>query len=273
MNGQTALLVSSYQPNREASELLRIALRSIQKFASGCKVIVVDVGSPAHSWLVKESEFSEVTFRYESWFPKSWSGVSSAEKFARKSLRLDPPRRGSLVNGYTLNLGLETLQHSPRVEFFMTLQTDIMFTSNGLLDLLRNMATGDVAAAGVRGQSNFDKTEKTLHSLGCLWRQDVFTSLDTDFLPEFPSFDVGELAIHTARERGFQISSLLNSYSDKAHADQLDPSRSLWDFDKTYSDSGDLVFLHLGRGIPNSRSAKSNQRLTLWNSVARDLIG
>jgi hypothetical protein len=253
--------------------LLRIALRSIEKFAPDSKVIVVDVGSPLHSGLVRESEFREVAFRYEAWFPKSWFGVSAVEKITRKSLGLKPPRQGSLVNGYTLNLGLQTLEEIPEVDYFMTVQTDIMFTSHRLLDLLRNMVTGNVAAAGVRGQSNFDKSEETLHSLGCLWRRDAFKSLSANFLPDFPNFDVGEHAIHLAREKGFQIASLINSYSNKSQTDQLDPSRSSWDFDKTYSSSGELVFLHLGRGIPKSVKANSDERLTLWKSVARDLIG
>ena len=57
-NSDVAVVLSSYQPNRTSSDILRIALSSLEKInLKNVSVWVVDVGSPKNDHLVKKNEY------------------------------------------------------------------------------------------------------------------------------------------------------------------------------------------------------------------------
>ncbi|MDA1055784.1 MAG: hypothetical protein O3C40_35775 [Planctomycetota bacterium] len=58
-----ALVIATYQPNRLSSDLLRVALRSFERFHhAGSAAWVVDVDSPEHPERVEPAEFPNVNF-------------------------------------------------------------------------------------------------------------------------------------------------------------------------------------------------------------------
>lgn len=132
----------------------------------------------------------------------------------------------------------------------------------------------DTAAVGVRPQLNFDGSETTLHSLGCLWRTTVFRKLNETMLPDFPRFDVGERAISTALAAGFDFQGMPNTYCDSLLQNQVrdDRLRRL-QADRTVDGQGEVLFMHLGRGIPTATGEKSGgeTRIRDWVGVWRNL--
>ena len=57
-DNNTALVFASYQPNKISSDILRVALDSLEKInLANISVWVIDVGSPKSDYLVKQNEF------------------------------------------------------------------------------------------------------------------------------------------------------------------------------------------------------------------------
>jgi len=265
----TALAISSYQPTRQSSELLRLALGSIQKFSPQAHTYVFDVGSPKSKWRVDPDEFPDVTFHSTSYIPKSWERTSSRYRAARKVFMMGPPRQGSIANGWTLDWAWEKLQNQG-YKFFMTLQMDILLTSERTLPLLvKEAGKPGRFAAGVRRQLNLGKSEPILHSLGCMWNADVLEQLGEKFAPDFPDYDVGEKLSAAASRLGLDFYSL-KSMSEARNPDVLTHLNSLFGgrSDAAFDNNEELLFLHLGRGIPKSmRFTKTRDPLANWREA------
>jgi hypothetical protein len=135
----------------------------------------------------------------------------------------------------------------------MTLQADIMLTKPGLIDFLLSKFNPNTAAVGVRPQLNYSQTEPILHSLGCMWDTEKFLQLDQGMEPDFPNFDVGEKAISLARSRGWETVGLRNTYLSPGTEQEIrDPTFRTFLVDRTLDDDNEVIFMHLGRGIPRA---------------------
>jgi hypothetical protein len=261
-----ALVISSYQPNKYASELLRIALRSLEKFPRpDVSIWVVDVGSPKHAYLVTPSEFKDVNFISTDHTPIDYDAFPIWKRLlSKKKLR-----NGSYANGWTLEYALsifDNLNYTP--EYMMTLQMDIIVTHKDWLGSLLNLFDDNVIAVGVREQVCFDKSQKILHSLGCLWDYKKFKELDLDLMPDFPKYDVGERAIAVAVKSGKDIVSMRCSYNyDMTHI--LDKTTNSYIVDKTIDSHDNVVFLHFGRGIIKAKKNELPNKMTLndWRGL------
>lgn len=272
---EIAFVISSFQPTPLASELLRIALTSITKFSpANSKCYVFDTGSPRRRFLVHPDEFPTVSFHYSGVTPRSWERTSPRLRLARTLALLGPPRQGSIANGWTLDWALS----NPEIQkstYFMTLQMDVMFTSPSLIpEIMRHFSDGAVAV-GVREQLNLGKTDSILHSLGCMWLTKTFLEINTPFAPIFPDFDVGEFAIHVAKNEGNTISSLASKPLDDSSSDAKTVSNLLGDrVDTVYGgDGNELLFLHLGRGIPKTGGKTSKTTaLNPWISAYKSFV-
>lgn len=255
---EIALVISSFQPTAESSDILRIALSSIEHFTNQeVSVWVVDVGSPKHKNIVGKDEFDEVNFIVTDHTPLEkrsyplWRGDFPLWK---RILGMEQPRNGSYANGWTLELACSTfrrINYEPK--YMMTLQMDVMATADNWLEVLLSGFDKDVIAVGVLKQLCFDKSENILHSLGCIWDYKKKSEPDTSFMPAFPNYDVGEKAIVNAKKSGFKIKALRNTYSEPTLVDLLDDRfKNLPGVDRALDDKNNVVFMHLGRGIPKS---------------------
>ena len=83
-DNNTALVFASYQPNKISSDILRVALDSLEKInLANISVWVIDVGSPKSDYLVKQNEFKNFNFLYVNFTPTSWERTSFFEKFSK----------------------------------------------------------------------------------------------------------------------------------------------------------------------------------------------
>jgi hypothetical protein len=272
-----ALVISSYQVNRNASRLLRVALDSMLFFKNKESCIwVIDVGSPKTDFLVTPDEYPTVNFVITSYTPRSWEGDSFKKSFVKKFFGIKPPRSGSHANGWTLNLGIHAFQENNYMPlYFMTLHMDIMFTRDNALDVLLSMFDDNTAAAGFRKQLNYDKTRDILHSLGCLWSMKNYIKLEGSFMNEFPAYDVGERLVADAVDKGMHIKNLSNTFSQPELNHTIkEKELQNWKVDKALDFHGNVVFVHLGRGVLKSeggeiKKVSIDDWQELWNDIRR----
>ena len=274
-NTNIALVIASYQPNKKASDLLRIALKSIIiNTVIDHSIWVIDVASPRHDFIVKPEEFEKVNFVYLGHFPIKFS-KSLLKRIIKSLIKLkfnkSLLRNGSYINSWSLNYAktlFESINYLPK--YLMTLQMDVMVTKKGWLknDMLSKFKKGTIAV-GVRGQLCYDKTIAILHSLGCIWDYHLFLENNLDFNDLLPKYDVSEYAIVKAKNLGFSIIPLINSFTNKIEFKYDDPFDK-YTYDRTFNDNKEIIFIHLGRGIKNSEDKifdKNFIGLKEWNQV------
>ena len=262
-SAQVSLIISAYQPTPDSSKLLRVAIESaLCQTGRDIAIWVVDGASPDSAHKVRPLDYPHVNFIEAAKVPRTFDFRRiSAGSLAKKTRLLfsKPQNQGSYANGWGLDLGVmeAVFRTQPRPDYFMTLQMDVMFSHPEAIDFLLSKFSSDTAAVGMRPQSSYDRSEDGLHSLGCLWHTPKFLQLEESLLPDFPRFDVGEKAVSKARELGMEIVGLDNTYSDwTAESRIVGPKFLGLKVDRTLDDNGEVLFLHLGRGIPRSQGRK-----------------
>ena len=255
VNPIIGVIIAAYLPNEDAKSLLRVAIESVEAQAGvPLSIWVVTAGSPSGALRVRPDQFPRANFIFTDSYPVAWE-LSSFREFFAALLRLPKPRKGSTVNGWSLDLGLEVMLSSiDKPRFVMTLQMDVMFTRSDSLEQMLGEFEEGVACVGVREQQNFGGTCQILHSLGCIWDLELFQNLGLNFAPDFPEFDVAEKAVVQAVTAGKRTIAFRNI---RSHADvKLEPQRYGRFQDVTVNDKGDVLFVHLGRGVSKSVGAK-----------------
>ena len=264
-NTDTAIILASYQPNKIASDILRVALNSLSKIdLDNCSVWVVDIASPNSENLVKHSEFTKFNFLYVNFLPQDFN--KNVLKKILDFFNFPKKREGSFINSWSIHFALnyfKNINYDPK--YFLTLQTDIIFTSYNILKNLRAKLeqNKNLIAAGFREQPNLGKRYKILHSLGCMWNYDLFKKLNLNLYPKFPDFDLAEYAIAKSLDKGYKTYSLKNARIEKSLIKNIkeDKYLKLGDgVDICLDENSDVVFLHLGRGISKSLYNKDNNK-------------
>lgn len=242
------LVVVSYQPNDMAQEILRVCLRAIQRYTpEPHELWVVDNNSTWANveWLLRWPDLNVVLNRTEP--------IPSGERGILARMRGKPNQQtwGSYANGVALDLAACLLD--PQSRYLMTLHMDTMPCRAGWLTFLQSKLRDGVAAAGVR----MDKArtpEGVPHVLGCLLDFQLFQQLHLDFLPQLPEYDVGDRATAALRETGRAMFACRNTLWDPLLVESIPPSSPLrhLNVDRAFDDDGDVIFLHLGRGVRKS---------------------
>ncbi len=263
----TAIIIASYQPNKVSSELLRIALSSIEKInLDDISVWIIDVGSPKKDYLVKSNEFNKFNFIYVDYSPITWEQTPLLTRIIKTIFLQKAPRAGSYANAWSLEFALsyfEKINYFPN--FFMSLQSDIIFTNYYSITELREKIkkNKNIIAGGYRVQKNLGKNYDVVHSLACMWNLELFKKLKLNFYPDLPNYDIGEKAIAIASNKGHEILGYRNLRIQKLLSTEIidDKYLSLGDgVDVCVNNNLDVVFLHLGRGIEKSRNTKFNSQ-------------
>jgi len=112
-----------------------------------------------------------------------------------------------------------------------------------------------------------------LHVLGYLVDFQVFRRLSIDFLPDLPALDVGDKVTVKLREAGFEVFACRNTVWEPDLVDKIPRSSPLRNLhvDRAFDDSGNVIFLHLGRGLRRSTGEyRKGITATEWIRVLRD---
>ena len=258
------LLIVSYLPNEQAFHILRVCINAIQRFTpEPHEVWVVDNRSPrAYSDRLLELNNINIVFNRTEPLPRG-TRLSPGRSLQKKW--------GSYANAVGLEIGARLID--PDSLFLMTMHMDVMPSREGWLSYLRGKINQRVRASGVRMDTARVK-EGILHVLGYMLDFQLFSQLKLDFFPLLPDYDVGDLAIVRIRQAGFDVFACPNSLWDEKLVDALpeqSPFRSM-NVDRSFDDEGNVIFLHLGRGIIKASSMYKGTTAVDWIKFADDYV-
>lgn len=238
------LLIVSYLPNEQAFHILRVCVQAIQRFTpEPHEIWVVDNNSPRPQ-ANRLLELCNVNIVFSRTEPRP----HGARLFPNITQQKD---WGSYANAVALEIGARLIDLN--TQFLMTMHMDVMPCREGWLSFLRGKINKHVRASGVRMDTARIK-EGILHVLGYMVDFQLFRQLKLDFFPQLPNYDVGDRAIVQLRQAGFDVFACPNSLWDEKLLDTLpeqSPFHSLH-VDRSFDDAGNVIFLHLGRGVRKS---------------------
>lgn len=241
------LAVVSRQLNSISRNLVRVCIQSIQYYTpEPHELWVIDNNSPKENvqWLLEWPGINVVLNRTEPRPPKA--RTSGDENNPEEQLKFD-----SYSNAIALEIAVRLID--PDSRFFMSLHMDTMACRAGWLTYLKSKIDHRVRAAGVR----MDRTrtpEGVLHVLGYIVDFQLFKQLNLDFIPELPDLDVGDRVTRRVREEGYDVFACPNTLWEPELALEMPESSLFREFhvDRALDDEGNVIFLHLGRGVRKS---------------------
>jgi hypothetical protein len=242
------LAVVSRQNNETAMNLVRVCIDAVRHFTpEPHELWVVDNNSPSANiqWLLEQTGVNIALNRTEP----------LPEAARNRDIIKGEPDSQLTWDSYANAIGLEIVAKliDPQSSYLMSMHMDTMPCRGGWLSYLKSKIKGKVRAAGVR----MDKTrtpEGVLHVLGYLVDFQLFKKLKLDYLPDLPQLDVGDRVTVRLREEGYEVFACHNTLWEPALAEKIPASSPLKDFrvDRAFDDDGNVIFLHLGRGVRKS---------------------
>lgn len=263
------LVVVSHVTNPAAEELLKVCLAAVEHFTpEPHELWVVDNNSPRErvAWLCNRPEVNVLLNRTEP-LPKEAreTGLDGSVSCAQRTW-------GSYANAVGLELAVRLID--PACHYFMAMHMDVMPCRVGWLSFLVSKLGHTVGAAGVR----MDKTripEGVLHVLGYVVDFRLFKRLGLDFFPDLPRYDVGDRVTVELRRAGLQVFACPNTIWESNLRERIPLDSPLRDLhvDRAFDDNGNVVFLHLGRGIRKSDGEHSKgTTVEQWAEIAEKLF-
>ncbi|VAX23733.1 hypothetical protein MNBD_NITROSPINAE02-1776 [hydrothermal vent metagenome] len=249
--GVPRLIIPSYQPAETASAILKTCIKSIQRFTSedSYELWVVDNNSPLKNceWLLGLEGVNVALSRTEP-VPPQKRGI-----FSRLFYKQSSVNSGSYANAIGLELGLRLID--PSAKFVMTLHMDTMACRANWLEHLQSKLGDNIKASGVCMETHRTK-EGVLHVLGLLMDYQLYKKLGMSLLPELPQYDVGDRVTVDFEAAGYGVATCPNTYEQPELAEKLSPGSGLKDLRvvRAFDDDWNVIFLHLGRGIPKSQN-------------------
>jgi hypothetical protein len=242
------LAVVSRQNNEMAMKLVRVCIDAVRHFTTEPHELwVIDNNSPWANvqWLLEQPGINLALNRTEP-LPEAARNGDTVKDEPDSQLRWD---------SYANAIGLEIVAKliDPQSNYLMSMHMDTMPCRTGWLSYLKSKINGKVRAAGVR----MDKTrtpEGVLHVLGYMVDFQLFRKLQLDYLPDLPQLDVGDKVTIRLREEGHEVFACPNTLWEPSLAEKIPASSPLKDFrvDRAFDDEGNVIFLHLGRGVRKS---------------------
>lgn len=239
------LVVVAYQPNKTAKEILRLCLEAIRRYTpEEHELWVVDNASPKENarWLEKEPGVNVVLNR---------SRPLPRFSFLRKLFgRGEAQYAGSYANAVALEIAARLIDPDSRL--MMTLHMDTMPCRTGWLSYLVGRLDDRVRCVGVRLDT---MRVRTVHVLGMLFDFSLFRSLGLTFAHDMPHHDTGDGISLSLERSGYGIWACPNSLWEPELVDSLpvdSPFRGI-KVDRSFDDNGQVIFLHLGRGVLKSQ--------------------
>jgi hypothetical protein len=249
------LVIIAYQPNPQASRILEICIRTIQRHTfEPHELWVIDNDSPADntSWL-REMPGINIAFNHTFPIPPRqrrlpWNHIKS---FQRQQ------RWGSYANAIGLELAVRMIE--PESHFLVTLHMDTAPCQVGWLSFLQSKLNDRVRAAGVHLQRG-RVPEGVLHVLGLILDFQLFRQLKLDFFPCLPQLDVGDRVTIGLRQAGFDVAACRDTLNQPELINLIpasSPCKELKVF-RALDDENHVIFLHLGRGVRKTTGEHSH---------------
>jgi hypothetical protein len=243
------LIIPAYQPNSVSSDILRVCIEAIRRFTlpDEYELWVVDSNSSPRmcAWL-RDVKGVNLVFNRTEPRPPEERGV-----FRRKAFWRNQTKWGSYANAVGLELAIGMMPKETK--WIMTLHMDTMPLRNNWLTYLRSKLAGQTKAVGICAEKN-RTPEGVLHILGCLMDFELVKNLGLTFFPELPKYDVGDKITIGFRKKNFDVFCCRNTYNNPEYAETVSVPAAIKDLRvvKVFDDEWNVIFAHLGRGVPKS---------------------
>jgi hypothetical protein len=263
------LVVVSHLVNQRAVDLLAVCLRCVERFTpEPHELWVVDNNSPRENldWLLKVPNVNLVLNHTE---PLPVEGRSLETEAGAVSVQRN---WGSYANAVGLELAARLVNQDSF--YFMSMHMDALPCQSGWLSFLLSKLGPVVKAAGVR----MDKVRTpggVLHVLGYVVDFQLFRKLGLDFFPELPHLDVGDKVTVKLRQAGYQVFACPSTLWDPDLVLGIPRHSPLRDLhaDRSYDEDGNVIFLHLGRGLRKSDGDhRKGTTVEEWIRFAREVL-
>jgi len=242
------LVVVSHVQNSTAKELLRVCLAAIRRFTpEPHELWIVDNNSPMENLdeLLRLDDVNVVLNRTEP-LPPEGRKLEDGQAACVSQLNW-----GSYANAVGLELAARVIEQ--QTGYFMSLHMDALPCRAGWLSFLRSKLSDGIAAAGVRMDTT-RTPDGVLHVLGYMCDFQLLKRLKLSFFPDLPQLDVGDNVTVKMREAGYKVFACLNTVWEPDLVARIPLSSPLRDLhvDRSFDDNGNVIFLHLGRGLRRS---------------------
>jgi len=240
------LIIVAYQPSDQARNILRVCIQTLKRYTpEPHELWVVDNNSPRENinWLLEDQEINVVLNHTEPLPPEGrgvWGRLVRRQK-----------HWASYANAVALELAVRLID--PHTQYLMTLHMDILPCRADWLSFLQSKLGNGVGATGVR-MDRARTPEGVLHVLGYMVDFQLFRRLNLDFFPRLPHYDVGDRVTTELRSAGYNIFACRNTLWEPQLVEMIPVSSPLrhLNVDRAFDDEGNVIFLHLGRGVRKS---------------------
>lgn len=258
----TRILIPTLILNDTAKEMVRVCVESIQKFTTDdVEIWLMDNNSPEPyaNWLTQfNPDINVVLNRTEPINPFLKLGL----KRKIRSILFAPPKKqildGSYANAIALEIGRQVIP--PTTQTIFTMHYDAIPTKYGWLKYLKSKLSPTIRAVGYR--KNTLRVEAP-HIAGLLLDYTLFEPLKMSFLsnmrrerfPNQPEYDAGDQIALQLKAHKFDFEITPNTFNTPQLIEHIPPDspfQQMLGCDLCFDDSGDIFFMHMGRGVPKS---------------------
>lgn len=247
------LALVGYHHNPSMVRVTQVALQTLRKFTdTPVEIWVVDNASPREyaRWLLEEPGVNAIFNHTE---PLNFTGLPAWRQAVTRLLRRrSQVQDGSFANGAGIQLAAGIID--PETQYFGVFHNDIVVCKKGWLShwLARFDETTRVVAAALH------KAPKGIPlpvACGYLIDFPLVRQLKADFLPNMPEWDAAELPPLRLLTGGYSVFTSPNTHNEPELAGTIphdSPFASLHHVLRSFDQSGDIYYMHLGRGTPKT---------------------
>jgi hypothetical protein len=264
------LLMVAYQPNEQAQHIVRVAIEAIKKYTpEEYELWVIDNASPRQQgdWLREVPDINMVLNRTTP-LPPEARGIGSLVRRWHGQ-----PQWASYAHGAGLEIGWRVVDQN--CKYIMPLDMDVMPCRSNWLSYLVSKIDASTKAAGMRFHPGRGDSG-TLHSMAYLVDFQLFKQLKVDFFPDFPLLDDGDKTTVKLEADGYEVFAARNTVLDETLVSELKPRDAIFrklHVDRAFDDEGNVVFLHLGRGVRKSKYSRHTGTSTKeWLEFAQKFV-
>jgi glycosyltransferase involved in cell wall biosynthesis len=247
------ILIVSYQPNWQAQELVRACIESIKKFTE----------KPYEIWIIDDfSPLDKIRWMAEL----DWINTAF--------VRTEPKTIGSYGHGVTMEVGAHLIDKE--TEYVVALHSDTVVCRNGWLTYLMSKLDDKVRASGFRFTTE-RVPEGILHVCGYLIDFQLYKKFNLSFMPKLPGYDTGDEIIHVFLKNGYGIFAARNTFDNPELINIIPEDDPVYNINSTraFNDEGEIVYMHLGRGIRKTEGAYGDAKRTTsedWITYVRKYL-
>lgn len=239
--------VAIVQPSHNALELTKASIDSIRRWTSvPYELWIVDnfSDSPVVDYLKNQLDVNLILNRTPI-------GGWTKRRLGPLSVPWPPTRNtwsriyggGAICNGVALELASRFV----KTQRMFVMHNDVLVWK-GWMEYLLSKMNDQVRGVAV---SHDPSRTHAMHQSGFLFDFTLFSSLNMTFLPNLPDYDPGDMVTVRLHEAGFETFICKNTRNHPESVGRVKESslRAMY-CDRVFDDSGDVIYLHLGRGTP-----------------------